>query len=296
MDSFSGINAFVQAVETGSFAAAGTRLGLSPSAVGKAVARLEESLGVRLLNRNTRSLSLTDEGRIFYGRCTSILDQFTEARQEVGSWKEIPRGRLRVSLPAIGYRMLSPILPSFIERYPEVALDLDFNDRVVDVIGEGLDIVIRSGEPADSRLKTRGLGSFRFVLVAAPDYLERHGAPTSPAELENHQALLYRFPTTGQIQEWGIDQANSVKLSITGTLIFNNVEAIIDAACSGLGIAYLLDFAVRGEIESSRLKVVLAKDMNYTGYFSALWPANRHLLPKVRVFIDFMTNRLCLGD
>ena len=180
MESLSGIVAFVRTAETLSFVAAGRALGVSASAVGKNVAKLEQTVGVRLLQRSTRRVNLTAEGTLFYERCRRILDDLQDAEAMLSHAAQTPRGKLRVSLPTIGYRFLLPVLPAFSALYPEVEVDLEFNDRLVDVIEEGFDAVIRSGDLPDSRLMSRRLGPFRFVLCAAPAYLEQYGVPQTP--------------------------------------------------------------------------------------------------------------------
>lgn len=201
MDSFSGLESFVRAADLLSFAEAGRALGISASAVGKNVARLEQQLGLRLFHRTTRQVRLTQEGTLFHERCRRILDELHDARAAMQAAAETPRGRLRVSLPAIGYRFLLPVLPEFQARYPEVELDLDFNDHLVDVVEAGLDVVIRSGDLADSRLVARRLGPFRFVLAASPAYLAERGIPLTPADLAGHTSLRYRFLNSGKLEE-----------------------------------------------------------------------------------------------
>lgn len=231
MDNLSGMLAFVRTVQAGSFVGAAERLGISASAVGKSLARLEERLGVRLLNRSTRRISLTDAGTLFFERCQRIVGEVEDAEAELARISDKPRGKLRVSLPAIGYRMLLPILPEFAERYPEIELDLDFNDRLIDVIAEGVDAVIRSGELADSQLKSRTLGPFRFVLVSAPHYFARHGVPQCPSDLERHACLRYKFPGTVQLQEWKLRlPADAPPLLLRSALTSNNLESLIHAA------------------------------------------------------------------
>ena len=198
MESLSGILAFVHAARLRSYVAAGAQLGISASAVGKSVARLEDGLGVRLLNRSTRRISLTEEGELFLERCARIVRELEEAEAEVTRGRQSPRGRLRVSLPAIGYRMLVPLLPEFTRRYPEIELDLDFSDRIVDLIGEGVDVAMRSGSFADSRLKARPLGAYRFAVVASPAYLAARGAPLKPVDLGEHARLAFRHAGDGQ--------------------------------------------------------------------------------------------------
>jgi DNA-binding transcriptional LysR family regulator len=297
MDSLPGIVAFVRAAQMRSFVGAGQRLGLSASAVGKALARLEQKLGVRLLNRTTRRISLTEEGALFFDRCRRIVAEIEEAEAELSRLMDTPRGRLRVSLPAVGYRLLLPILPEFTQRFPDIELDLDFNDRLIDVIAEGVDAVIRSGDLGNSQLKVRELGPFRFVLAGAPGYFTQRGVPQVPQELEQHACLRYKFPTTGQLQDWDLEVATAgTPLVLPATLVFNSVEALIFAAARGLGIAYLPDFAVREALATGALRTVLDAHLKSGGNFSILWPGNRYLLPKVRVFIDFLTEKLEFGS
>jgi len=296
VDSLSGLLAFVRAAETRSYVAAGERLGVSASAVGKSVARLEDKLGIRLLNRSTRRISLTEEGALFFERCQRIVGEIEEAEAELSRLTDAPRGRLRVSVPAVGYRMLMPILPEFTRRYPDIELDFDFNDRMIDVIAEGMDAVIRSGDFGNSLLKARKLGSFRFVLVGAPAYFADRGAPCNPEDLRQHDCLRYRFPTTGLLQDWKLgSKETDPPLQLPGTLTFNSVEALISAAVGGMGIAYLPDFAVRESLAAGTLTLVLDEHLTDGGRFSILWPSSRHLLPKLRVFVDFLAERLVLG-
>ncbi|MCU5774852.1 LysR family transcriptional regulator [Erwiniaceae bacterium BAC15a-03b] len=294
LESLSGLTALVKAVETGSFIAASERLGVSASAVGKSVARLENSLGVSLLNRSTRSISLTDEGALFYERARRIVAEIEEAQNELSRVTAKPSGRLRVSLPAIGYRMLLPLLPQFIEKYQDIELDLDFSDRLVDVIAEGVDVVVRSGSFNDSQLRAKRLGSYRFQLVASPAYLARRGIPHSTADLVRHACLRYRFSATGALQSWQFSDVADQPLP--EKLVFTNLEALISAAVSGLGLVYVPDFAVAQEIKTGKLVTVLDETISGGGQFSLLWPGNRHLLPKLRVFIDFIHQNHPLGD
>ncbi|WP_414158134.1 LysR family transcriptional regulator [Pseudomonas sp. BNK-45] len=296
MDNLNGLQVFVCVVQSGSLVAAGERLGLSASAVGKALSRLEQRLGVRLLNRSTRRISLTDEGTLFYERGQRIVDQVQEAEAELARISDAPRGRLRVSLPAIGYRMLLPILPAFSARYPDIELDLDFNDRLIDVIAEGVDAVIRSGELPDSQLRSRSLGPFGFVLVGAPGYFARRGTPQTPRDLEHHACLRYKFPGGTQLQPWRLHLADSAAPLVLGSaLTSNNLESLIHAATQGLGIAYVPDFVVAGALADGSLVSVLDDFQQERGKFSILWPSSRHLLPKLRVFVDFLGEHLLLG-
>ncbi|MBD8161872.1 LysR substrate-binding domain-containing protein [Erwinia persicina] len=296
MESLSGLNAFVKAAQLGSFVAAAERLGVSPSAIGKSVARLEAGLGVSLFNRSTRSLSLTEEGQLFFERSQRIVAELEEAEQELSKLMAAPRGRLRLSLPATGYHLLLPLLPGFTRQYPEIELDLDFNDRLVDVIGEGYDAVLRSGDFADSRLKARRMGGFRFRVVGSPGYLRQRGTPRVPADLAQHTCLLYRFSGNGQIQPWQFDGGKGQPQTPSGPLVFNNLEAKISAARRGLGLIYVPDFAIADALQRGELCSVLDDSIRAGGQFSLLWPGNRHLLPKLRVLIDYLAEHIALSQ
>jgi DNA-binding transcriptional LysR family regulator len=189
-----------------------------------------------------------------------------------------------VSLPTIGYRFLLPVLPAFKARYPEIELDLDFNDRLVDVIAEGVDVAIRSGELVDSQLVARRLGPFQFVLVASPAYLARQGVPQVPADLARHACLRYKFVTGGKVEEWDLP---GLPERLPPGLLCNNMEAMLGAAIAGLGVAYMPDFLARDSLARGELQRVLAAHLVRQGQFSALWPSSRQLSPKVRAFVDF---------
>jgi DNA-binding transcriptional LysR family regulator len=293
MDNLNGIVAFVRTAETLSFVAAGQKLGVSASAVGKTIARLELSLGVRLFHRTTRKVTLTDEGRDFYDRCHRILEDLHEAQTVLSESAQTPRGRLRVSLPAIGYRFLLPVLPEFTERYPDIELDLDFNDRLVDVVEGGFDAVIRSGSLTDSSLMARRLGEFRFTLCASPSYLARHSKPLTPEDLASHACVRYRFPTTGKLQPWILSLVDEFEpAQLRSTMVCNNMEALREAVIAGFGIGYMPDFLARDAIATGALATVLDAWLVTPGQFSILWPSSRQLSPKVRVWVDFMCERL----
>ncbi|MEG3080509.1 LysR family transcriptional regulator [Halomonas sp. 5021] len=292
MDSLNGFVVFVQVAETRSFVAAGRLLGISASAVGKSVARLEKKLGVRLFHRSTRSITLTAEGTLFLERSRRILAEIEAAELELAQATVAPRGRLRVSLPLVSSLIL-PVLGEFMREYPEIELDLDFTDRMVDVIEEGFDAVVRTGEPADSRLTARRLGRFGSVLVASPDYLEQRGTPQVPADLLHHSCLHYRFPNSGKLETWALRQEpGAPPLQLPTSMICNNIETRVCFALRGLGIAYLPDFAIREPLADGRLKLVLADHVERSGEFHVLWPASKHPSPKVRALVDFLCERV----
>ncbi|MEN0577652.1 DNA-binding transcriptional regulator, LysR family [Phytobacter palmae] len=292
MESLNGFVVFVQVAEMRSFVAAGRNLGVSASAVGKSIARLEDKLGVRLFHRSTRSITLTAEGHLLLERSRRILAEIEAAQQELTQAAEHPTGRLRLSLPLVGSLVL-PVLGDFMRQYPQIQLDLEFTDRMVDVIAEGYDAVLRIGPPADSRLSARKLGQFRTVVVASPDYLARYGEPQSPADLSHHACLQYRFPSSGKLERWvmrGNDAEN--ELVLPKTMVCNNIETRVCFALRGLGIAWLPDFAIREALEEGALREVLTRYASHTGVVHLLWPASKYPSPKLRVLIDFLSARL----
>lgn len=292
MDKLGSINIFVNAAEAGSFAAAGNRLGLSGSAVGKAVARLEEEMGVRLFHRSTRSMALTQEGSLFLETCRRIQTEFENARTQLSKSQNTPRGQLRVSLPMAGM-LLMPTISEFMKAYPEINLELDFNDRLVDVIEEGFDAVIRTGEVRDSRLMSRKLGNFRHVIVAAPDYLNTYGRPAKPEDLLHHRCLHHRYANSGKLEPWPlVRDGNPLRLDLPVTTIASTLEPLIYLTERSFGITCLPPFAVTNELAQGKLVSLLDDHLTGTGAFRVLWPTSRYLAPKIRVFVDFMATKL----
>ncbi|HFF8941014.1 LysR family transcriptional regulator [Serratia ureilytica] len=291
MDNLAGVSAFVQAAETLSFVDAGRVLGISASAVGKSIARLENRLGVRLFHRSTRSMTLTAEGRRFLLRCQRILEEMAAAERDISDTHSAPRGKLRVSLPLVG-GLLNPVLAEFVRNYPDIELEADFSDRRVDVVEEGFDAVIRVGETEDSRLMSRQLGTFHLQLVAAPDYLHRAGIPLQPADLHGHAGLLYKFPSTGKVEPWPLEGWEKRIETLAHRLVCNTVDTLIYLAESGQGIACLPDFAVKRALEQGRLQQILREHCRHSGSFKVLWPSSKHLTPKLRVFIDTLSAQL----
>lgn len=288
MESLSALNVFVQVAETRSFVAAGRLLGVSASAVGKRIGMLEDELGARLFHRSTRSITLTAEGGLFLARCRRILGEVESARQELSQVNGAPRGRLRISLPIAAEPFL-PVLGEFRRTYPEVELELDFTERRVDVVEEGFDAVIRSGESQDSRLAARRIGAYRMTIVAAPAYLAAHPAPLTAADLAHHSCIQFRYPNTGKLQRWPLPEDGDMVLPMS--MVCNNLQARICFALQGLGLAYLPDFAIAAHLAAGRLVQVLPEHVE-SGVFRILWPSNRHMPPRLRALIDFLGRRL----
>ncbi|BES83333.1 LysR family transcriptional regulator [Pectobacterium araliae] len=292
MDNLGALNVFVHAGETLSFTAAGRQLGISASAVSKAIVRLEERLGVRLFHRSTRTINLTPEGALFLERCRRILCEVESAEAELLQTQSAPRGKLRISLPSVGTRFM-PKLATFKRLYPDIELDFDYSDRLVDVIEEGFDAVIRTGEPRDSRLMSRRLGSCRKVIVGAPSYFSQVGFPNEPADLTNHACLLYRFPSTGKLDAWPLTRAaNTSAIELPISMVTNTLDPQVCFAEQGLGIACLPEIAVRQQLQEGKLVTVLDEYNRECMVFHVLWPSSRHLSPKIRAFVDFIAENL----
>ncbi len=292
MDKLAALQAFVQAGETRSFVAAGRQLGLTPSAIGKAVARLEDELGVRLFHRSTRSMALTEDGAAYFVHCRKILGDLDQAEASLRAERERPSGVLKVSLPLVGMLMM-PAITEFMRAYPEVRPDLDFTDRMVDVIEEGFDVVIRTGDPADSRLMSRLLGNFGHRIVASPDYLKRRGCPRTPVDLGGHDCLHHRYADTGRLEPWPLNQnGKSLPVKLPIHAVASTIEPLIELAEHGIGIACLPEFAVTRQLAAGYLEPVLDDFMVSNRQMRALWPSSRHPLPKVRLFVDHMAKHL----
>lgn len=289
MDSLTSLNVLVQVAETRSFVAAGRLLGVSASAVGKSISRLEAKLNTRLFHRNTRSVTLTAEGRLFLERSRRILAELEAAQQELSQLADRPRGRLRVSLPLVSSLVL-PVLGEFMRRFPDIELDLDFTDRVVDVIDEGFDAVVRTGPMADSRLMMRKLGDYQHHLVGSPAYFSANGRPETPADLAGHRCLHYRYPNSGKLEPWPLKAATDLALPVS--MVCNNIETRLCFALQGLGIACLPDFCMRDVLAAGYLVTVLDQHVESRATFCVLWPRGGYMTPKLRVFIDFLSERV----
>jgi DNA-binding transcriptional LysR family regulator len=294
MDRLGALSAFMEAADTGSFTEASRRLGISASAVSKAVLRLEERLRTRLFHRSTRSITLTPEGRLFLERCRRIAAEMEAAELDLAQVHEAPRGRLKFSLPSAGMPFM-PQLAQFQKLYPEIELDMDCSDRLVDVIEEGFDAVLRFGDAADTRLMSRRLGGYRELIVASPDYLARKGVPETPEDLRQHSRVMYRSQTSGKLLRWPLwlDGA-AFDIDLPPTAVANALEPQLVFARHGVGFSCLPDFTIRDDLNSGRLVPVLDAYLEGETPFRVLWPSSRHLSPKVRVFVDFAVDNLLL--
>jgi len=292
MDRLAAIEAFVRVAECGSFSQAAQRLHASKSVVSRQVGALEADLGVRLLHRTTRALTLTEAGRSYFERASRILADLEEANASVGHLQAMPRGRLRVNAPmSFGFLHLAPAVPDFLGRYPDVEVEMTMNDRYVDLVEEGFDVAVRIGNLDDSSLVARRLAPSRRVVCAAPDYLARHGAPASPDDLKHHECLCYS--NVGLPQAWRFHTADGRPwlVDVNGRLHANNGDALRAAALKGLGCAILPTFIVGGDLQSGALVAVLESFVPQDSAVHAVYPHSRHLSPKVRAFVDFLAER-----
>ena len=282
------MNAFVRVAERGSFAAAAADLGLTPSALSKLVTRIEDRLGVRLLTRTTRKLALTAEGELFVARSREILASIEAAEAEVTAASERPRGHLRISVgTAVAKQILGPALPVFLDRYPDITVELHASDRQVDLVAEQIDVAIRSGALGDSTLVARKVGEATRVICASPLYLEKHGTPRVPADLLQHNCLTLPGPAWSQ---WPFHTHEGInRLAVSGTFTSDNADLLLDMAVAGLGVARLADFMVARALRDGAL-VRLLVDSHVPESFPlhALTVPGRHRAPRIRAFVDFL--------
>ena len=291
MESLGVLDVFVRVGETRSFTATGRQLGISASAVSKAIGRLEERLHVRLLHRSTRTVNLTPEGAQFLERCRRILCEVEAAENEISQSLSIPSGKLRISVPSVGM-LFMPKFALFKKEYPEIELDIDCSDRLVDVIEEGFDAVIRTGELTDSRLTSRKVGSYRRVIVGSPEYFQRTSLPKKPDDLKDRDGLLYRYRSTGKIGNWPLGLTQTTSFELRTSMVTNTLGPLVTFAEEGLGVACIPDIAIKSQLESGKLISVLDEFNKEITTLRVVWPSGRFLSPKLRTFVDFMVDNL----
>jgi DNA-binding transcriptional LysR family regulator len=291
MDRIAGMEAFTAVVETGGFQSAARQLGVSRALVSKRVAGLERAMGVQLLRRTTRKLSVTGPGEEFFERCRRILAEFREASGELALLQHEPRGALKVNAPmSFGALYLGTAIADVMAAYPDLKVEMTLNDRFIDPIEEGVDVTIRIATLDDSSLIARKLAPARRALVASPDYLARNGEPQSPDDLANHRCLNYGHTTT--LQRWQLThEGRTIVVPISSFLCSNNGDVLKAAALNGQGITKLPTFLVGPDIKAGRLVVVLPDyPPTELGLF-ALYAPNRYLAAKTRLLIDFLAAR-----
>ncbi len=296
MDKFASLQAFAQVVEANGFAAAAREMGLSRSAVNKLVIALENDLGVQLLHRSTRRVTPTVTGLTFYTRCKQILADLEEAELAVSRLQTEPQGQLRINAPmTFGTQYLGSAIADFMQQYPALQIQLTLEDRQVDPLAEGYDLLVRISQlPEAASLVIHPIGPIEIWLCAAPDYIQRQGLPQSPEELRSHQCLHYGH--LANRYEWHLgsgdrSEGNSIVVPIQARLCSNNGEVLKAAALQGLGIAMLPEFIIGGEVATGQLVRVLAGYEMSSLTLYVLYPVNRHLSPKVQLLTEFLQHR-----
>jgi len=292
VDRFQALTVFTKVVELGSFARAAARLGLSTSAVSRQVADLEGHLGVRLLNRTTRRLSLTESGAAFLERAVQLLADLEEAESAVTATALVPRGTLRLTAPiTFGERYLAPAIADFVARYPDLRLDCELSDRFVDLVDEGFDLAVRIGSGGSGTLIARRLGAVRLICHASPDYLARYGTPAAPEDLARHRCLTYAYLATRDT--WVFRDASGAEraVRVSGPVHSNSGRLLVVLAAHGMAISMEPDFAVRDELAAGRTVPILSGFEPPPIAVYAVYPSRRHLSAKVRAFVDFLAGR-----
>lgn len=278
----------VRVAETRSFTRAAGDLGLTQSGLSRAISRLEQQLGVRLLQRNTRSVSLTPDGQVLVDRAGPLLAELAHTEHLLLDRRDSPTGALKISTPSLfGRKVVMPVIGELTTRYRELSIEAVMTDRVVDIIDEGFDAVLRTGVINDQRLIARPLAPLRWVTVAAPAYLQRHGTPRQLADLQRHNCLTVRNLRSGRLVDWQfMDQGKPLDLTVQGRLIFDIGDALVDAVLGGFGIAQLMEFAVRDALDAGHLVPILQTHDGRCRELSLVYPPSRQCSPKLNAFAD----------
>ena len=283
---------FLAVMETGSFTGAAEKLGTSSGQASKLLSRLEGELGVRLLNRTTRSVSPTEAGSAYHDRLKPLVEELEALDLDIRNISQSPRGRLRLTAPlTFGTLEMAPALNEFAVRYPDIELDVSFTDRVVNVVDEGFDLAIRVGRPVDSSLIIRRLCAVRIVVVAAPGYLDRHGSPEVPSDLAHHACIIdtnFREPNRWpfRTRDGDVEMVN-----VSGRIRYSNGEACLQAAALELGLACVPAFVAADALRSGRVTQLLSSFEMEPYDVHVLYPHSRHLATKVRLLVDFLVER-----
>jgi LysR family transcriptional regulator, regulator for bpeEF and oprC len=293
MDKLKSLVIFLRSAQLQSFSEAARQLSMSPSSVSRAVAQLEKELGVRLLQRTTRSLSLTEDGVMFYQRCQQVLDELEDIETSVKRSQSQPKGTLRLNFSiAFGKMYIAPRLAELAVQYPDLTFNVSFSDRMSDIIEEGIDATVRVGMGSDSRLVMQALGTSYPITCAAPGYLQQAGIPTTLDEIAQHRCVNFVLPQTGREIIWKFDREGTpMQLPVQSYLQFDYAEALVEAAIAGAGIIQAPKYIVAAAIEQGKLQPILTDYASKEGTVIAIvYPQKKYLSAKVRIFIDFMMN------
>ncbi|MBA6336138.1 LysR family transcriptional regulator [Colwellia sp. BRX8-7] len=283
-----GISEFVYVAENESFTLASKEMAISTAQVSRQISALEKRLNIKLFYRTTRKVSLTEEGRVFYQHCRSVLDGLDAAERAITNLQSKPQGKIKLTAPvAYGEKQILPLVNNFIKQYSDVEVSAYLSNRQIDIVEEGYDLAIRLGKLSDSTMMAKKLGKRTNYLCASPQYLEKQGVPHSISELNKHSCLL------GTLDYWHFRESDREKsIRVTGRLRYNNGYSLMDAALKGLGIVQLPDYYVQQRIESGELVTLLD---NYRAPDEGIWaiyPQNRHLSPKIRLLVDYLAEQL----
>ncbi len=297
MDRFQAIATFARVVESGSFAGAAKRLGVSVSSVSRQVAELESHLGARLLNRTTRRISLTEPGRAFHERSVQLLADLEEAEASASEGAAVPRGTLRLSCPvSFGMDHIAPAVADFMRRYSGVKLELELSDRIVDLVDEGFDAAVRIGAVRGQNLVARRVGTSRLVCCASPAYLAAHGEPRTPEDLAKHACVLYQYAPQRDTWLFTGKSGEERRVRVSGPVYANNGDFLGALAREGIGIVYEPDFIVGDDVRAGRLLPILRGYCKVQGTINVVYASRRHLSAKVRAFADFLAQRFAGMD
>lgn len=289
MDTIDGMKTVVAVAETGSFTAAGERLNISKALVSKYVGEVEDALGVRLFNRSTRRLAITEEGKNYYDKVVPLLEEYGELIESVAGEQTKPRGLIRISAPVtFGESSLSPVIPEILARNPDLSIDLQLTDRKIDMLQEGIDLVIRIGGVDDSNLIARQINTYKLTMCASPSYLAKHGCPQSPQELSAHKVVIDSNFRIGK--QWPLiaNDGESHVVEVTSKAAVNSPRAVKEIALKDGGIALIPNFVIAEELEKGELQEIL-KDFHTLEFgMFAIYPHRRYVPKKVRAFVDFL--------
>ena len=296
MDRLTSLTVFARVVECGGFAAAARRLSMSTTAVSSHVKALEDRLGARLLNRTTRRLGLTEVGRAYYERCSQVLADLEEADRIAGTLQSTPRGMLRLYVGAHVIRFVAPVIADYLRRHPLVSVDLSIGERMVDMVDEGFDLVVRPVPPPDSTLIVRRLAGWRHVLCCAPSYLDAHAAPSRPADIAGHNCLRYAYYPYGDEWRFTDPEGAVAAVRVAGNLVTNSAEALRVACLAGLGLFLAPGFYVAADLQAGRLVPLLDGFAPVEFALNAIYPHRHHLSLKVRSFVDLTAAHFARGQ
>ncbi|QOY94058.1 LysR family transcriptional regulator [Massilia sp. UMI-21] len=291
MNKLQAMEVFIHVVDCGSFTKAAEMLNLPKATVSTLVQTLEATLAVKLLHRTTRQVMITSDGAAYYERCVQILSDVRDAEESLSRHRLSPSGRLRIDTPTgLASEILIPALPAFFERYPDITLELGSTDRPVDLVEEGVDCAVRGGELFDPNLIARRIGVINFVTAAAPSYIERFGMPQHPRDMERHRCVNYFSAKTGKISQWDFTRdGERIEVTLPGAIALNDSNAYVHAGLAGLGIINMTDYLLLQHIAAGRMLRVLPEWSIDPLPVHVVYPQNRHLSAKVRVFVEWIS-------